>query len=215
MFELLLKDILIFNVAFYELPAKKKVEKTIKSKLIENDPDVKVKKRKDDRTDSDENNKQNQQKQQKKAPKSINKKQQTSDLSSEMQKCGNCNRNVVDLSKHLESKVCNGININENSTTCRGCKKQYLRLLPHLNSKNGKGCKDLYTEHELEKPSKEKKYYNKNRGKVKAKNKCYYENNREETSAMRRQYLKVLYTSSTIKTGWNFRAEVIYLIKAR
>ena len=168
--------------------AKTKVEKTIKSKLIENDPDVKVKKRKDDRTDSDENNKQNQQKQQKKAPKSINKKQQTSDLSSEMQKCGNCNRNVVDLSKHLESKVCNGININENSTTCRGCKKQYLRLLPHLNSKNGKGCKDLYTEHELEKPSKEKKYYNKNRGKVKAKNKCYYENNREETSAMRREY---------------------------
>ena len=44
----------------------------------------------------------------------MKKKKQTSDLSSELQKCGYCGRNVVDLSKHLESKVCRGINKTEN-----------------------------------------------------------------------------------------------------
>ena len=72
-----------------------------------------------------------------KATSAMKKKKQTSNLSSELPKCGYCDRNVADLSKHLESKVCRGINKTENSNTCRGCKRQYLRLLPHLNSKNG------------------------------------------------------------------------------
>ena len=81
-----------------------------KSKLIQNAPDIKLELRKDAKTDSDENNKKQHPK---KTASATDKKQQTSDLSSELQKCGNCNRNVVDLSKHLESKVCNDINMNK------------------------------------------------------------------------------------------------------
>ena len=92
----------------------------------------------------------------------------------------------------MESKVCSGINKTENSTTCRGCKRQYKRLLPHLNSKNGKRCRDLYTEQELEKPSKEKKYYDQNREKLRAKkkeqNKCFYDDNREEIHRKKKEY---------------------------
>jgi hypothetical protein len=126
-----------------------------------------VQKRKDDKTDSEENYKM---KHQKKAHSAMNKKKQTSDLTSELQKCGNCDRNVLDLSKHLESKVCNGSNKNENAVSCRGCNKHYLRLLSHLNSKNGNGCRVLYTDKELEQPSKQKKYDDKNRGKINEKN---------------------------------------------
>ena len=134
-----------------------------KSKLVKNNPDIKVQKRKDDKTDSEENYKM---KHQKKAHSAMNKKKQTSDLSSELQKCGNCDRNVLDLSKHLESKVCNGSNKNEKSISCRGCNKQYLRLLPKKKKKNGKGCRVLYTDKELEQPSKLKKYDDENRGEI-------------------------------------------------
>ena len=41
---------------------------------------------------------------------------------------------------------------------CKGCSKIFKRLLVHLNSKNGLGCKSFYNPKELEKPNKWKAF---------------------------------------------------------
>ena len=143
-----------------------------------------------------------------KEPKSLPKrKKQVGDLNNELQKCNICLRSFVDIEKHRANNNCslretstmdehkikktNAQSMNrpdveketreagvEANTICRGCSKTFKRLLPHLHSKNGGACKDLYTNEELERPSKAKTFYEKHKEKIKEKRKAHYNQNK-------------------------------------
>jgi len=62
---------------------------------------------------------------------------------------------------------------------CKGCSKPFQRLLTHLNPETGKSCREFYSAEELKPPCKHKKYYEKNKERLKQKAKDAYMENRE------------------------------------
>jgi hypothetical protein len=92
------------------------------------------------------------------------------------------------LVKHRESKTCGGEstkqnvveeNQNELNNICKGCQKEFKRLIPHLNSKSGSKCKEHYDIDELIKD---------NKAKLLEKKRKHYEENKEEIQGIRKTH---------------------------
>jgi hypothetical protein len=85
------------------------------------------------------------------------------------------------LVKHRESETCGGESIKPNvleesqnklKDICKGCQKEFKRLIPHLHSKSGSKCKKHYDIDELIEDNKAKllekklKHYEENKGEI-------------------------------------------------
>ena len=180
-----------------------------------------------------------------KEPKSLPKrKKQVGDLNKELQKCNICNRSFVDIEKHRANNNCsleetskmeenitkesNGQNMNrpdveketkkagiEANIICRGCSKTFKRLLLHLNSKNGGACKLLYTNEELEKPSKAKTFYEKHKMEIKEKRKAHYNQNKSSLTEKRKAHYKQNKSSLTEKRKAHYNQNKPKIIEKR